>query len=316
MKMWNSFIWITALLASFSLRAEAITKLKQKSPSWRPQVVENHSNGVPASVLFYDIDSDGAKVPMKLMRYNSDNTLINETDLALVDGEEGELSGRYIQFHGPSVDYHTRGHIVRITFYNKGKRDGDVKEYHSNGILSRFVTYRNGRKAGAAERHYENGNTQQKSHYVDDLLSGDFEEFHPNGNRALLKHYRAGVLIGEAREWYEDGSLKMASHYIQGLLSDEGADAARIFYAPDGTIVEEQHFIGGSPHGSHKRYHPNGQLAEAVFYRYGKREGDVATYNDDGEQVAGGRYEGGQPIGHHWRHHTDGLSRLQRPLRR
>src|ERR1700688_4561618 len=79
--------FLGALLCIGSLAADAAPvkpvaqDLKQRQPNWRPQVLETHSQGNPAAVLFYEQVSEEKEVPVKQLNFYENGALKSEIDL-------------------------------------------------------------------------------------------------------------------------------------------------------------------------------------------------------------------------------------------
>lgn len=103
------------------------------------------------------------------------------------------------------------GKVVRITFYTKGVRNGELLEYHPNGQLAKKVYYINGLPHGEVMLYHLNGEVQGKATYTNGLLDGEWQQFYDTGTIRGKGKYLKGKIHGESL-WY-DPLGKVSNYY-------------------------------------------------------------------------------------------------------
>ncbi|MEO3789050.1 hypothetical protein ABGB14_02495 [Nonomuraea sp. B10E15] len=87
--------------------------------------------------------------------------------------------------------------------------------------------------------------------------------------------HQGTLYSGTACEFYADGTVMTEQTFEQGIPHG----ISRAFY-PDGSIESEWRLDHGRRHGSHLRWHQNGQLAEDQNYDHGKLISSQAWHPD------------------------------------
>src|SRR3990167_2150562 len=120
------------LLLAFPLLASPEALLKPREPHWRHKVLENHSSGAPARLLFYENFEGKAITPLKELSFYPSGKVKSETDLISVEeGSPGALlwKGTAVP-HGVSIAFYEDGQIEKVTPYAFGLAEGEMKIYY------------------------------------------------------------------------------------------------------------------------------------------------------------------------------------------
>jgi antitoxin component YwqK of YwqJK toxin-antitoxin module len=98
--------------------------------------------------------------------------------------------------------------------------------------------------------------------------------------------YDQGVIQYEER-WLKAGTKKSETKFL------DGEPSFKRIWRGDGSKKTETELKGGVPHGSDKRWHPDGKLHWVGGYHEGKLDGLVEDWNAEGVQVLKARYDKG-----------------------
>ncbi|MCD8421708.1 trypsin-like peptidase domain-containing protein [Tenacibaculum finnmarkense] len=115
-----------------------------------------------------------------------------------------------------------------ITFDEKGKPKGKVKDYFMNGnlqwegYLSYADKYENSKDSieGVSIWYYDNGNKSMQTNTVDGKLEGR-EYYHKNGNISGRSNFKNGKLEGDTFSYYESGKIKRKYKYVNGQMTSK-----------------------------------------------------------------------------------------------
>ncbi|MBS0615175.1 MAG: hypothetical protein JSR58_01315 [Verrucomicrobia bacterium] len=284
------------------------TALKPREPQWRHRALEQYPSGQAAQILFYDLDDNGAEVPLKLVAFYPSGQVKVEADVIQVSEEEAatrEWKSRYVP-HGVFVALYEDGKMERMAQFTRGLAHGETRLFYPSNQLKGLFHSNMGKKTGHSVFYFADGVKAEEGEFDDDKPVGDHIRYFAKGTRAALIHYAAGVPDGDAFEWYENGSLKVSRHFEKGLLHSQGKHPAVVVYNEDHGIQEVQDFQQGEQIGYHLVYHKNGKESYKVAYKKGKKEGKEQFFSESGALLGEGEYRTGTAIGKHWRHHENG----------
>lgn len=111
-----------------------------------------------------------------------------------------------------------------ITFDEKGKPKGKVKDYFINGTLqwegylSYADKYENSKDSieGVSIWYHDNGNKSMQTNTVDGKLEGVREYYHRNGNISGRTNFKNGKLHGNSISYYESGKIQRKIVFVNG----------------------------------------------------------------------------------------------------
>ena len=120
-----------------------------------------------------------------------------------------------------------------------------------------------------------------------------------------IKHYQNGALEakigfangkknGQAVEYFEDGHLKSMTSYHENLMHGEVKNWSG---AEEHPILAIRNFYQGKPHGTHKKWYPNGNVFKIVNYNMGKEEGLQQAFLENGKLYANYEAHDGRSFG-------------------
>ncbi len=270
--------------ASVADNDQLLTKLKTRQPNNILEILDTFPDGSPMTVLLLEPKSGSSDCsPVKLLTYNIEGDLHNETDVVPLEGENGAF-----ELHGPSVTYYSYNRVEQICFYCHGELYGTVKTYYPNGQLQSVVEVRDNRYHGLLEKFYENGDLAESVHYAEGKRSGTKLCYYQGQKKASSEQYKNDLLHGERVEWYPDGKQKGLFLYHNGLLNGTYSNVASTLFHPNGLILEEQDFRQGQRFGPRNVFLSNGEKdpAEPVPAKEG------ISLPDDGEYLE--RHPNGQ----------------------
>jgi len=133
---------------------------------------------------------------------------------------------------------------------------GELKHYFPSGQVAARVQLREGRLNGVFERWYETGETGIKGQYKKGYISGPYQEFFKNGNIRAETVMNKGEPSKRMRLWYSNGQLKSD---FKMTSSGSNNSLGKAWYE-DGSLAFEGKFSRGLVFGTHKIFHPNGNL--------------------------------------------------------
>ncbi len=158
---------------------------------------------------------------------------------------------------GTAVTYHDNGRIKETGRYSKGKKDGEWKEYDSRGKLLKIKIYNKGKVI--------NEQSRQKIK--------PFISYHNNGRikeKGMLKN---GKRNGEWLLYSTRGKLIRTTSYLNGEIVDKsnsGLVGPVTNYYENGFIKEEGIINNGERDGVWKIYNEDGSHVENIIYKNGK----------------------------------------------
>lgn len=101
--------------------------------------------------------------------------------------------------------------------------------------------------------------------------------------------YKEGVIQLEVK-WLKSGNKKSETTFTDGIANFEK------IWRGDGSKKIESGLIGDVAHGTHKRWHPNGQLHLNAEYHEGKWNGLVEDYDEAGKLIHKATYKMGKLV--------------------
>ena len=195
------------------------------------------------------------------------------------------------QRNGISEYFYKNGVIKIAANYNKGQKDGIVREFNSKGVLTTIIEYRNGIEV---DRDVIN---QRR----DTVKYGVWKQFYPNGKIKLEENYKLGVLHGIVKTYDLSGELLKAYRYENGVLKDTAVtieneiDIVEEFYNyrdNEGHYIKKSSggFIKGVPIGVHRTYDSVGRVNSSRLY---DRNGNLIAQgivNEEGDKLGDWTY--------------------------
>jgi antitoxin component YwqK of YwqJK toxin-antitoxin module len=86
---------------------------------------------------------------------------------------------------------------------------------------------------------------------------------------------------GKWKEFNKHAILIAEGYY----LNNKKHGIWREYYDHDGSLMIEEVYSHGIPHGSFASYHPNGQLLSIGEFKNGSREGIFKVYDENGTNI-------------------------------
>jgi antitoxin component YwqK of YwqJK toxin-antitoxin module len=135
---------------------------------------------------------------------------------------------------------------------------------------------------GLGEQHgllrvYVKGQCLSEQTYAHGQLHGPSQSFDASGQVVARMPYVNGELEGLVQFYYE-GSVMRRAQYRKGLLHGPSSD-----YDPQGDLVQECHFEANVLQGRLRRFWPNGEVMEELFYKNGKPVAPPKRYDAKGK---------------------------------
>ncbi len=233
---------------------------------------------------------------------------------------EGTKKGN--KFHGEYRVYWKNGKIKEKRNYIKGTLSGEFKEYYSSGAIDEDKYYKNDKIHGEYKSYYDNGNLYAEGQYLEGDKTGLWTFYHPNGNLFQEIYYIEGEseghvtfysITGEKRSNYfykgdvlyksevfdDQGNIicsiktpqgkgdyifkSVVGHvYLKSRVKGGEHHGIKLFYYPNGQIIERVEKNHGESHGVFKSYFPDGKVKEIGEYVFGKKKGVWKTYYHNG----------------------------------
>lgn len=181
-----------------------------------------------------------------------------------------------------SETFYETGKPKSVTYYSKGKKNGESKEWYENGKLKSINQFKMDVLFGKQITYYSNGNTNQKFevYYKYDSLKkynvpnyeGEYLEYYENGKPKKIGYYKNYKKHGKWLEYYGD-FLNIDSKYQNGFLvgnfisyhHNSGKIQQTAFYKlvkinkKDTSIIEGERIF----------YHENGKVRSRTVYENG-----------------------------------------------
>lgn len=213
--------------------------------------------------------------------------------------------------NGISEYFYKNGVVKKAINYNKGKKDGIVREYNPYGLLTTIIEYRNGIEV---DRDIINQSR-------DSVKYGVWKEFYPNGKIKIEENYKLGVLHGIVKTYDLSGELLKATRYENGILIDTAVtiendiDIVEEFYNyrdSEGNYIKKSSggFVKGIPIGVHRTYDSVGRvnssrlydtngnlIAQGIINEEGDKLGDWIYYYSSHKVKSKGKYRNNRRIG-------------------
>src|ERR1700722_12353406 len=174
----SSLLCFSAVLSAEEKKAEhspTVISLQPRQPHWRPQIVQTYPNGNPERVLFFDLNAQEEKIPVKQQRFYNGGQLKNEMDLVVVQ----ENSPGFQEWKSTTVP-----HGISVSFFSDGK-------------VEKIATYEKGLLHGELHINYPSGHPRGKAAFKDGLRHGPMISYHEDGTKAEDGTYQEGKLVGE-----------------------------------------------------------------------------------------------------------------------
>jgi len=184
--------------------------------------------------------------------------------------------------------------------YKGSLRNGDFVWYFANGKIESKTTYKGGLRTGFQETFYPNGKKSNEGNWkygdrnglwvyrnnnvtnsINRILNYKYDEldstsvwFHPNGKKELVTNYYNGEKEGISTIYSENDEYMYEKIYHKGkivayaymkngakvtvnLPNGEGNLKA---YFSNGTLIADENYKNGYPHGKKTLYFPNGKV--------------------------------------------------------
>ena len=276
---------------------------RPQEPHWKVKIEERFPSGQPSKVVFYEELGDNPPVAVKLTAYHPSGQIKLEADVTSKQNDEDKT---VLIANGIEVLVDEKGNLEKITHYDNGVLEGEMKVFYPNNQVKATCNFKQGKRNGSAIAYHLDGGKAEEVPYVDDKIIGDLVKYYAKGGKASLVPYVDGMIHGKAMEWYESGSLKSVRNFEKGVLDTDGKGPALIVYSEDHAMLEVQDYRRGEMIGTHMKYHPNGKEAVKVSYKNGKKDGKEVFYSAEGKMLGEGEYREGTPVGKHARFHENG----------
>jgi antitoxin component YwqK of YwqJK toxin-antitoxin module len=225
--------------------------------------------------------------------------------------------------HGNWQVWRDSGEKLEEVRYKDGKRHGPYKRFHASGDIARQGSYRDDALHGTAVHKRDKGGGG------DDPWEGvsgsvwrseiDYDmgrvlavrHFDEDGNRVL----KDGTELPKQPR----GVPSVATYdveterWLHGQMDDNDERTGHwMWWAGDGTLVEESEFKGGHRQGVTRRYDAEGVLLEEGSYFEGKKTGTWSEYEaETGKVLKKADYDDDQFHGSYIEYGPDGRSRVR-----
>jgi antitoxin component YwqK of YwqJK toxin-antitoxin module len=201
--------------------------------------------------------------------------------------DDGELQGKWTV-----TDSHD--HVLFVTNFDHGQRDGKSISYFSSGQKWREIDFHNGE------------------------IDGFLIEWSPQGKVVAKEKFVQGRRHGVKNEWYAPGIKKVEAEFLFAkevaqisddwwggvsrtkIVKTEGQDERHgrwTTYYRNGQKALEGEYVHDVPAGTFVWWHPNGQRAIQGEYSEGKQSGSWAWWHPNGQRHIQGEYARGKQSG-------------------
>lgn len=191
--------------------------------------------------------------------------------------------------NGLKTEYHENGKPKFIGYFKDYKTDGLCRWYYKNGNQSNEEFRVNGASNGEFKVYFESGPLMQRGYRVNDLIEGKVEYFYPSGKVLGSIMFRNNDMATIGDFFTESGTP---------MLRD--GTGTQISYGTNGRVNFKAAYRDYCRDGLAEWFHENGQLAEAVIYKYsekmkpyGLRWKVMGSFTRDGKQRDGGTLDYG-----------------------
>jgi antitoxin component YwqK of YwqJK toxin-antitoxin module len=180
--------------------------------------------------------------------------------------------------HGPMERFLPDGRLSMRSFFQKGVLHGLTSIYDDEGILAQECEYFEGVQHGLL-RVYVKGQCLSEQTYAHGQLHGYTQSFDASGQVVARMPYVNGELEGLV-QFYNEGSVMRLAHYRKGLLHGTSSD-----FDNNGDLVQECHFEANVLQGRLRRFWPNGEVMEELFYKDGKPIAPPKRFDAKGKET-------------------------------
>lgn len=118
--------------------------------------------------------------------------------------------------HGPSREWHPKGHLFEKVSYAAGKRDGLLERWHPDGARAIEAHYVGGKLHGIARTYDPSGVMTEREYRDDEMWNGIVES-----EGEVRGRYVDGKKVGPWRDWHYNKRLKERGTYVEGTRHGE-----------------------------------------------------------------------------------------------
>ncbi len=97
----------------------------------------------------------------------------------------------------------------------------------------------------------------------------------------VLKNEKSNLRNGKWKEFNKHAILISEGCYVNGRKHG----VWREYYDHTGSIMVEEEYLHGTPHGRYASFYPDGQLWSEGRFEHGSREGYFKVYDEKGEHI-------------------------------
>jgi antitoxin component YwqK of YwqJK toxin-antitoxin module len=237
----------------------------------------------------------------------------------------------FAQSHGPTIEFHDDGSVLRHGHVARGSYSGRWTTYWPGGEVKRIIEHTdrgsrleetawhaNGevfercayddvaQGRGTCERWYDDGQIQSRRPVVlYSYYDGTVTHWYDNGHKQLEEQWSTREegtgdewrLLGHGRNgssmaWHENGQLASMGQYDDGHRT-----GTWIRWYDNGQKQEEGAYIEDQPHGTFVHWYEDGLQACNVTFVGGRREGKALAWHPGGQLWVEGTYDQGRPAG-------------------
>lgn len=181
----------------------------------------------------------------------------------------------------------SKGEVISIETYDKGKHHGDFKIYYPGGTrLHYHYIYLNGRKNGIQHTLSPKGDTIEISTYRNDTLDGY--------SRTIRGEYvTTGSYVNGKKEgwWVSTMNYRYTTSTDSAFYSKDVAHGVHKTYNGK-QLVHIRYFSYGVANGGDTTYYPSGMIHKTGYAKNGMRDGVHREYAESGELIRETWYNG------------------------
>ncbi len=226
-----------------------------------------------------------------------------------------EVEGNFVNGYrnGPWKYYYPTGKLRQEMIYSFGDIEGTYKSYHENGKLSYEANYINGERQGLTRSFDENGKLEFESNYLDNERHGKTVYYGPGESIIMIRYYDQGKFVSYAyigKDGKEvapilitTGENTIVTYYPTGEKASEHkrtnglVNGAYIYYAKNGTEIENETYEKGELHGKTVYHYTDGTTKSETDYRFGEKHGVEIVYYPNGKKKSETSYLYGEKHG-------------------
>ncbi len=181
-----------------------------------------------------------------------------------------------------------------------GEKEGKWVKYFGNNKIKYEGQFHLNKPYGKFTYYYKDGNVKSINEFSNNGTIADNTTYYAKGNVMAEGKFVNQKKDGVWKYYLDEKSNPLASSetYIDGVLNGESVT----YYPDSGNISEIVYFKGGKKNGELLKYFPDGTLMTKSYYKDGMPDGDFIHYHMNGKVQIIGSYLNGLEVGE-WKYY-------------